>query len=161
MINKNSISPCDLYQKIIHDWNQTYCDYPKEKTIHQLFEEQVKKTPDNIALIFQDQTLTYSELNKKANQLAHYIRLTYKDINSNDLKGDTLIALLLDRSIEMIVAILAVLKSGAAYVPILPEFPKQRIDYILKDTKAQILISQAHFKDKLNKLAYQFKYYLC
>ena len=152
MINRKSILSCDLYKKVIYEWNQTDCDYPKEKTIHQLFEEQVIKTPDNIALVFQDQTLTYSELNKKSNQLAHYIRLTYKDTNGNNLKGDTLIALLLDRSIEMIIAILAVLKSGAAYVPISPEFPQQRIDYILKDTKTRILISQSHFKDKLNQL---------
>ena len=63
----------------------------KNKTIHQLFEEQVKRIPDNIALVFQDQTLTYNDLNNKANQLAHYIRSTYKDINNTELKGDTLI----------------------------------------------------------------------
>ncbi len=152
MINKNSIFPCDIYQKIIHDWNQTDCNYPKDKTIHQLFEEQVKKTPNDIALVFKDQTLTYDQLNKKANQLAYHIKSRYKQLSQNELEGDTLIALVLDRSIEMIVSILAVLKSGAAYVPILPEFPKQRIDYILKDTKAQILISQSHLEKKLNEL---------
>ena len=142
----------ESFHQVVYDWNQTDCDYPKDKTIHQLFEEQVKKTPNDIALVFKDQTLTYDQLNKKANRLAHHIRTTYKDINNTELKSDTLIALLLDRSIEMIVAILAVLKSGAAYVPISPEFPQQRVDYILKDTKTQILISQSHFKDKLNQL---------
>ena len=141
-----------LHQQIVYDWNKTDCDYSKEKIIHQLFEEQVKKTPNNIALVFEDQNITYSELNNRSNQLAYHIRLRYKQLNQTELEGGTLIALLLDRSIEMIVSILAVLKSGAAYVPILPEFPKQRIDYILKDTQVQILISQSHFKDELNKL---------
>ena len=149
---KQSKISANLYQKILYDWNQTDCDYLKDKTIHQLFEEQVQKTPDNIALVFQNQTITYKELNEKANQLAFYIRATYKNINNAELCDDTLIALLLDRSVDMIVAILAVLKSGAAYVPISPEFPKQRIDYILKDTQSQILISQSDLKDKLNKL---------
>ena len=98
MINKNSDLSCDMYKKIIHDWNQTDCNYSKEKTLHQLFEEQVKKTPDNIALIFQDQTLTYNELNKKANQLAYSIRATYKSVNDIELQGDILIALLLENS---------------------------------------------------------------
>ena len=152
MASANPILSSDLYQKVIYDWNDTDCDYPKNKTIHRLFEEQVKKTPDHVALVYQDQTISYKDLNDKANQLAHHIRSTYKDINKTELKGDKLIALLLDRSIEMVVSILAVLKSGAAYVPISPEFPQQRIDYILKDTQAQILISQSHLKEKLNSL---------
>ena len=151
MKNSKSLS-LEGFEQMVYDWNQTDYDYPKDKTIHQLFEEQVKKTPNNIALVFQDQTITYKELNNRANQLAHYIKLTYKNINNTELGGDTLIALLLDRSIEMIVSILAVLKSGAAYVPISPEFPQQRIDYILKDTQAQILISQLHLRDRLNQL---------
>ena len=140
------------YNKLIYDFNKTDFDYPKNKTIHQLFEEQVEKTPNNIALVYQDQAISYKNLNDKANQLAHHIRSSYKDVNNTELKADTLIALLLDRSIEMIVSILAVLKSGAAYVPISPEFPQQRIDYILKDTQSQILISQSHLEEKLNLL---------
>ena len=152
MINKNITLSRDSYQKIVYDWNKTDCNYPRDKTLHQLFEVQVEKTPDNIALVYQDKTITYKELNEKANQLAYYIRSTYKNINKTELKGDALVALLLDRSIEMIVSILAVLKSGAGYVPISPEFPQQRINYILKDTQTQILISQSHLREKLNQL---------
>ena len=139
----------DMFQQIVYDSNQTDKAFPKDKAIHQLFEEQVVKTPDNIALIFEGDKLTYQELNEQSNQLARYIRDKYKSISSNELQSDTLIALYLDRGLEMIISILAVFKAGAAYVPISPEFPQERIDYILKDTQTQILISQTHLTDKL------------
>ncbi len=126
------------YQKIIYDWNQTKQPYPEYKTIHQLFEKQVEKTPNHIAVVYQDTKLTYNELNERANQLAHFIRNTYS------ILPDDLIPLCLERSLDMIVSILGVLKSGAAYVPINPTDPEERIYYIIRDTKAKILITHQY-----------------
>ncbi len=127
------------YHTVVYDWNNTYQPYPDNKTIHQLFEEQVLRTPDNIAVVYEDIRLTYNELNTKANQLAHYL------INNMVKPGD-LIALCLDRSEYMLIAILAVLKSGCAYVPIdIKNYPDDRISYILKDSAAKItLVNEVH-----------------
>ena len=126
------------YQQVIYDWNKTKRAYPQDKTIHGLFEEQVAKTPSNIAVIYDNTQLTYEELNQRANQLANYLRTVYK------ITGDDLIALCLDRSQYMLVAILGVLKAGGAYVPMDPTYPKDRISYILNDTKAKVLITTCH-----------------
>ncbi|MDB5011993.1 MAG: non-ribosomal peptide synthase/amino acid adenylation enzyme, partial [Daejeonella sp.] len=110
------------HQKIVHEWNNTKHNYPSEKTIHQLFEEQVIRTPDNIALIYEDITLTYCQLNEKANQLAAYLT------DGFSIEPDELVALCLDRSEHMLIAILGVLKAGGAYVPIDPSLPAERIN---------------------------------
>ena len=94
-----------------------------DKTITQLFEAQVDKTPNNIALVFEEESLTYRQLNNKANQLAHAIRAHYQENFPQVIKADTLIGLYLDRSLEMVISILGVLKAGGAYVPISPEYP--------------------------------------
>jgi len=133
------------YNKIVYDWNKTDKDYPKNKTIHQLFEEQVLKTPDNIAVVFQDRQLSYKDLNAKANQLARYLK------SHSEIKPDTLVASCLDRSLEMIIGILGIIKAGAAYVPIDPEYPTERIKYILNDTKTDIILTQSHLVEKLQK----------
>ena len=140
------------YNQIVYEWNDTDKDYPEDKTIYQLFQEQVEKTPHNIAIVFEDNELTYQALNEQSNQLARYIRKQYQLTHEHNeaLKPDTLIALCLDRSIEMIVAILGTLKAGAAYVPIDPSYPEDRIHYILEDTQAPILLTQTHLIDSLN-----------
>jgi amino acid adenylation domain-containing protein len=145
-------SSSELYHQMIYEWNQTDRAYPKDKTIHQLFEEQAEKTPDHIALVFNNHHMSYKELNDRANQLAHHLRQLYHHHYGKALEGDTLVALLLDRSFDMIISILAVLKSGAAYVPISPEFPLDRINYILEDTKTGFLISQAHLSHHIESL---------
>ena len=137
----------DLIQKV----NETQRAFPQGKTIHQLFEDQVAKTPDNVAVVFEDKQLTYKELNEKSNQLARYITAKYKS-TTNQVQPDTPIALYLDRSLEVIISILAVLKIGAAYVPISPDFPSDRTKYILEDTNSTILLSQAHLTDKLSEV---------
>ena len=146
-IKEISLLTPEEYQKTVLDWNKTERDFPKGKTLPQLFEAQVTKTPDNVAVVFEDQSLTYRELNEKSNQLARYIRKQYKKNCGKELEPDTLIALCLDRSFDMIVAILAILKAGAAYVPIDPEYPEERIRYILDDTQSTIIITNPHFKD--------------
>ena len=128
--------------KLLVEWNNTKVDYPQDKCIHQLFEEQVAKTPDNIAVIFEDKQLTYRELNEKSNKLAHTLR-------NKGVKPDSIVAIIAEKSIEMIVAILGVLKAGGAYVPIDPEYPKSRIEFMLKDTGAKLLLTQKYIGENI------------
>ncbi|WP_150468139.1 non-ribosomal peptide synthetase [Francisella sp. SYW-9] len=148
LLNYNILSP-EEYQKIVYDWNQTVVDYPNNKTFHKLFEEQVEKNPNNIALVFEDQKLTYKELNEKSNQVARYIRKQYKNITKQKFQANTLVPLCLERSFEMVIAILGVMKSGGAYVPMDPEYPAERFKHILTDTDAKIVITQNHIANKL------------
>ncbi len=120
--------------KILYDFNDTKAEYPKDKTIHQLFEEQVRRTPDNVALVFEDKKMTYRELNEKANGLARTLR-------NRGVKPDDIIGIMLFRSFEMMIGILGILKSGGAYLPIDPEYPEDRIQYMLEDSNAKILLT--------------------
>ncbi|MDP1574956.1 MAG: amino acid adenylation domain-containing protein [Coxiellaceae bacterium] len=141
------LSPLE-HQKIIYDWNEAITDYPREKTIQSLFEVQAQKTPNNIALVFENAQLTYRELDEKSNQLAHFIRAHYQQA----LHPETLIGLCVERSFDSIIGILGILKSGAAYVPIDPSYPKERIDYIIHDTECQLILTQK----KLRRLLTNF-----
>lgn len=116
--------------------------YPN-KTIHELFEEQVQRTPDQVALVFGKESLTYQELNERANQLAHTLK-------AQGLRSEQLVAIMLDRSLDMIVGILGTLKAGGAYVPIDPEYPNERIHYILADSRAEILLTQQSLQHQVN-----------
>ncbi|MED7789602.1 amino acid adenylation domain-containing protein, partial [Francisella sp. 19X1-34] len=138
------------YQTIVYAWNETDKDYPKDKTVYQLFEEQVKQNPNNVALVYEDQQLTYKELNERSNQLARYIRKQYKGITDQELKPDTLIPLCLERSLDMVIGILGVMKAGGAYVPIDPGYPEERFRHILEDTQARLVITQSHLENKLD-----------
>ncbi|MDO6708571.1 AMP-binding protein, partial [Photobacterium sp. 1_MG-2023] len=133
-------------------FNQTEVPYPKDQSLAALFEAQVARTPDNIALVFEGQSLTYGELNSKANQLARQIRLVYRETHQAALPADTLVALYFDRSPEMVISILAVLKAGAAYVPISPEYPTERSTFILGDTRAPLVITHASQREKVEAL---------
>jgi amino acid adenylation domain-containing protein len=131
--------------QLLMELNNTKRDYPKNKTIHQLFEEQVEKTPHNIAVTFEDQQLTYQELNQKANQLACFLR-------EKGVKPDALVAIVCDRSLEMVISILAVLKAGGAYVPLDPTYPIERLAYMIEDTKAPILLTRSSLLGRLPKI---------
>ncbi|MCI0495000.1 condensation domain-containing protein, partial [candidate division KSB1 bacterium] len=120
--------------QILVEWNQTSTDYPHDKCAHELFEAQVAQTPDAIALIFEDQEITYQQLNDRVNQLAHYLR-------KQGVKPEYLVGICAERSIEMIEGILAILKAGGAYVPMDPNYPKERLAYILEDSAATILLT--------------------
>lgn len=131
-------------QEKIHllvECNDTKANYPHEKTIHQLFEEQARSHPDNIAVAIGDSCLTYRELHEKSNQLARVLR-------AKGVQVDQLIGIMCERSIEMIVGILGVLKAGGAYVPIDPDYPQERIHFILSDSACQILLTQSHLVAK-------------
>jgi tyrocidine synthetase-3 len=136
---------------LVSEWNQTSAFYPTDKTFHELFEEQVTLNPKGIAVVHGDTELSYLELNEKANQLARLIRLNYKNAFNEELKAGTFIALYLDRGVETVVSILAVLKSGVAYVPISPEYPASRISFMLEDTQAPILLKKSENDSNLNE----------
>lgn len=121
-------------QQLLVEFNQTQIDYPKDKCIHQLFEEQVEKTPNNIALVFEDQQLTYAELNRKANQLAHYLQTL-------GVKPEVIVGLCVERSLEMIIGLLGILKAGGAYLPLDPTLPKESLDFRLQDAQASLVIN--------------------
>ena len=148
---KNTTISREDRHTLLRRCNDTDAPYPMDKTLAQLFEEQVDKTPNNIALVFAEQKLTYRQLNEKANQLAHAIRAYYQNNNSHGIKADTLIGLYLDRSLEMVISILGVLKAGGAYVPISPEYPQLRAQFMFEDTQTSLIITQPHYKQQLNK----------
>ncbi|WBW96387.1 non-ribosomal peptide synthetase [Oceanirhabdus sp. W0125-5] len=129
-------------KQILFDFNETKAVFPDDKTIHQIFQEQVNRTPDNTAIIFDDKSLTYSELNSKANQLA-------RELLENGVKPNEVIGLVVERSMEMIIGMIAILKSGGAYLPIDPAYPKDRIIYTLEDSKAQILLTKSNLLSDL------------
>ena len=145
-IKEYSLLSRQEYRQVVTGWNQTDKPFPGDKSLHRLFEGQAARTPDQDAIVFEGEKLTYSELNQKANQLARYLQA------QTAIKADTLVALYLDRSPEMVISILAILKAGGAYVPIDTQYPKDRVGYILQDTKAKLVLTQSHLTEKLQKI---------
>lgn len=143
-IHETSMLDDDEKNKLLFEWNKTGSEFPRDKTIYKLFEEQVEKTPDRIAVIYEDQSMTYRELNNKANRLARYLQ-------NFGVKSETLVAISMERSLELIIGILGILKSGAAYVPLDPTFPEGRLDFILKDSSAPFLITTSNLRKKFVK----------
>ena len=127
------VSPSEK-QKLIHSFNSTQSDYPKNKCIHELFEEQAERTPDKVAVVAADKALTYRELNEEANRIAH--SLIGKGIGKGDIVG-----LMLPRKSYLLSALFGILKTGAAYLPIDSELPRERIEYMCKDANARLVIS--------------------
>ena len=141
-INDISLLTSAAQQRLLVDFNNTKVDYPTDKTLVDLFEEQVAKTPDSIAVVLEEQQFTYRELNERSNQFGHYLR-------GKGIKEETLVPICLDRSLEMIVGILGIVKAGGAYVPIDPDYPEDRIRYMLKDTGAVIAVCNQNCISKL------------
>ena len=142
------ILPPGEQKQLLVDFNQTAADWPREKTVHQIIEEMVDRHPDRVAVSCEDQSLTYRELNARANRLARRLR-------AQGVEPDTLVGILMDRSVDMIVATLGVLKSGGAYLPILPEYPKDRILFMLENSGAPILITTGRFHEVVAEYAGQ------
>lgn len=143
--NKEEID--DLHA-VIQGFNRNKSDYPKQRTVHSIFIEQAKKTPDAPAVIQEDKFLTYSELDKKSNKLARFL------INCG-LKEESFVGVMLDRSLEVVISILGIIKAGGAYLPLNPDLPFQRIKYMLCETNADILISEKRYIKELNKLQWE------
>jgi len=123
-------------------WNQTQTDYQRGACAHTLFEDQVSLVPDHVAVVFEDQQLSYRELNQHANQLAHHLR-------SVGVGPETLVGLYLEPSVQMVVAILGVLKAGGAYLPLDPAYPKERLAFMLEDAQVPVLLTEAKISSEL------------
>ncbi|MDZ7963729.1 MAG: amino acid adenylation domain-containing protein [Nostoc sp. DedSLP03] len=121
--------------QLLVEFNNTKTDYPQHKCLHELFEAQVERTPKNIAVVFEKEQLTYSELNAKANQLAHHLRKL-------GVGKEALVAICVERSLEMIIALLGVLKAGGTYLPVDPMYPKERVAFMLSDAQTSVLLTQ-------------------
>ncbi|MBC1259623.1 AMP-binding protein, partial (plasmid) [Trichormus variabilis V5] len=126
------LSPIE--KQLLTNWNNTQTEYSQDKCIHQLFAAQVEQTPDKIAVVFQDQQLTYQELNSQANQLAHYLQAL-------GVTADVPVGIYLERSLDMVVGLLAILKAGGAYVPLDPTYPQERLAFMLADTQISVLLT--------------------
>jgi amino acid adenylation domain-containing protein len=134
--------------QLLVKWNDTRAEYPKDQSIHELFEEQVERTPEAVAVVYEDQQMTYRELNQKANQLAHYL-------GERGVRAEALIAVFMERSLEMVIAILGVLKAGGAYVPIDPDTPTDRLKFMLQDTQTPLILTQERFSSYLEEFVDQ------
>jgi len=122
-------------QQLLVEWNDTKTDYPQDVCIHQLFEAQAQRTPDAIAVMFEHEQLTYGELNRRTNQLAHHLQAL-------GVGPEVPVGVCLERSLEMVIGLLAILKAGGAYVPLDPAYPKERLTFMLEDTQAPVLLTQ-------------------
>lgn len=136
------LKPSDRNQ-LLFEFNQTQADYPSDKCIHQLFAEQAADTPDNIAVVFENQQLTYQELNTRAHQLAHCLQTW-------GVEPETVVGICVERSLEMVVGILGILKAGGAYLPLDPAMPTERLTLMLQDAQAKILLTQQHLRDRFD-----------
>ncbi len=121
-------------QQLLVEWNDNKTDYPRDLCIHQLFEAQVERAPDAIAVVFEHEQLTYGELNRRTNQLAHYLRAL-------GVGPEVLVAVCLERSLEMVIGLLGILKAGGAYVPLDPAYPKERLSFMLKDAQVPVVLT--------------------
>ncbi|HWI59618.1 MAG TPA: amino acid adenylation domain-containing protein, partial [Bacillota bacterium] len=122
-------------QQLLVEWNRTTTDYPRNWCTHQIFETQVERAPQAIALSFGPQSMSYAELNARANQLAHYLKQFH-------IGPDVPVGICVDRSMEMVVGVLAILKAGGAYVPLDASYPRERLEFMLQDTAAPVLLTQ-------------------
>jgi amino acid adenylation domain-containing protein len=134
--------PATERQQVLVDWNQTRVEHPKDICVQDLFEAQVERTPDAVAVVHKDQKLTYAQLDRRANQLAHYLQ-------AHGIGPDSLIGLCMGRSLEMIVGLLGVLKAGGAYVPLDPTLPQHRLALMLEETEVPVLLTQQHLRAML------------
>ncbi|MFN9635612.1 MAG: non-ribosomal peptide synthetase, partial [Synechococcaceae cyanobacterium] len=133
-------------QQVLEGWNATEVDVPRNQCVHQLFEAQTERTPDAVALVFEERTLTYAELNIRANRLANHL------INLG-IRPDNRVAIAVERSVEMVVGLLAILKAGGAYVPLDPSYPEERLVFMLQNTSPVALLVHAATQERFSSLA--------
>ena len=144
-----AILPETERQYLLEDLNQTQANYPDTALIHTLFEDQVTANPTAVAVVFEEESLTYQQLNQRANQLAHYLI-------EQGIQPDDLVGLCLDRSVEMVVGLLGILKAGGAYVPLDPQMPHTRLAYQIGDANLKTIITQASLNNKLLALPLEY-----
>ena len=132
-------------RQVLYEWNSTRMDYPQDKCIHELFEEQVRLTPQATAAVSEGEEVSYDDLNQRANRLAHYLR-------SLGVGPDERVGICLERGIEMIVALLAVLKAGGAYVPLDPDYPEERLQFMVNDSSPAAVLTHRSTQELAGKL---------
>ncbi len=129
-------------QQLLYELNDTQADYPRDVCLHELIEAQVEKTPEAVAVVYEGRQVSYRELNRRANQLGHYLR-------KQGVRADTLVGLCVERSVEMVVGILGILKAGGAYVPLDPGYPQERLEYMIGDSAPAVVLTQQSVEDRL------------
>jgi amino acid adenylation domain-containing protein len=134
--------------QLLFEWNDTQADYPQNKCIHELLEQQVERNPDTVAVVFENQQVSYQELNSRANQLAHYLKTL-------GVGSDVLVGICVERSIEMVVGLLGILKAGGAYVPLDPTYPKERSRFMLQNSQPRVFLTQEFLKTELPEIKAQ------
>ena len=150
LIDSVPIMNSDEWNKVIFRFNETEMDYSKDALIHELFERQGEHTPETVAVQYEGKSMTYAQLNTRANQLAYRL-LSLKDTSGEMLVSpDTRVAISVERSPEMVVGLLGILKAGAAYVPVDPAYPAERIEYMLRDSQARVLLTQRRLLEYLS-----------
>src|SRR5437764_5477870 len=130
---------------LLEEWNATEAEYPEHACIHELFEEQVRRTQEDTALVYEEQRLSYEELNQQANQLGHYLI-------GMGVKPDERVGICVERGVGMVVGLLGILKAGGAYVPLDPAYPCQRLREILEDAGARIVLSDDAGREVIGEL---------
>ncbi len=147
-VKQNKSLSSKEFQQIVFEWNHTAADYPRDQCIHQLFESQAARTPDAAAVVFEGQSLTYRQLNERANQLARYLR-------DCGVMPDTLVGIGMERSLELVVSLLAILKAGGAYVPLDLSYPQERLRFMAEDAELSLILSLSSSKHALSFTAAQ------
>ncbi|NOQ27295.1 MAG: amino acid adenylation domain-containing protein, partial [Bacteroidales bacterium] len=145
-------------QQLLHEFNDTQFDYPKDKTIHELFEEQVDKAPNNIALVCGQEQTTYKELDNKSNQIAHYLRFEC-EVSINECIG-----IYMDKGANALISMLGILKSGCGYLPLSVSYPEERIKFMINDTSTRIIFSEKRYLKEMNKYQWEcssLRTYMC
>ena len=145
-VRELEILPAEERVLQLETWNATAVPYREEACIHELFEEQVRKAPEAVAVVYEDESLSYGELNERANRLAHYLI-------DMGIKPDDRVAICVERSLAMVVGVLAILKAGGAYVPLDPVYPVERLRYMLEDSQPVALLTQAHLGERFSGLS--------
>ena len=131
--------------RVLREFNNTRADYPRDVCLHQLFEQQVLRTPDAVAVAFEGAHLTYSDLNRRANQLARHLQTL-------GVGPEVLVGVYMERSLDMVIALYGILKSGGAYVPLDPEYPRERLTFMLEDAQVPVLLTQGHLLARLPRI---------
>ncbi|MDQ0416423.1 fengycin family lipopeptide synthetase D [Croceifilum oryzae] len=139
LISEVCLVPESEQKQLLEDWNRTQTEYPRESTIHELFDKQVKCAPEDIAVVYKEQQLTFRELDEKANQLAHYLQ-------KRGIGPESLVGLCVEQSVEMVMGMLGILKAGGAYVPLDPTHPESRLLYMAEDARIQVMITKEELR---------------
>lgn len=141
-ISSLEVLPEKERKQLLYEWNATGMEYPREKCVQELFEEQVQKTPEAVAVVSEEESVSYDDLNRRANRLAHHLR-------EIGVRADERVGVCAERGVDMVVALLATLKAGGAYVPLDPEYPDDRLQYMVKNASPAAVLTQPHLQERL------------